>query len=326
MRAIHRPTMVRLFVLLCLMLFSFPVAAKEDDRVLYENIVERVDEGYYAAAADELRKGGYPLKPPPAFRPPSLAIFLGFLPNTLSRLGVLIVLCVGAVFAWMRMLEDAPAWERISLILLLMCGLANVGGPNSVYLHEAWSVCFIALSLAYYRNLAWCLIFALIAVMIRETAILFPISMGIIALIERDFKRAAWLILLGLTCAAFWFAHAVAATTILLPSDPASPGWIAMGGVPMVLAASKWNLLTSQLEGVWLALAFSVFALSLATVKRVELRIAALYVALFSFALLWFGRPDNDYWGIMFSPFIALGLPSFFKFASNLRPKLRSVD
>ena len=86
-----------------------------------------------------------------------------------------------------------------------------------------------------------------------------------------------------------------------------------MGGGPMVLAASKWNILTSQLEGSWLAVAFLLFAVSLATVKRIELRVAAVYVCLFSFALLLFGRPDNDYWGIMFAPFLAVGLPTLWR-------------
>lgn len=90
-----------------------------------------------------------------------------------------------------------------------------------------------------------------------------------------------------------------------------------MGGGPMVLAASKWNILASALNGLWLALAFLLFALSLATVKRIELRVAAAYVCLFCFALLIFGRPDNDYWGIMFSPFLAVGLPSLLKSAGR---------
>ena len=300
------------FAIIFCLIQSASLSAKTDDRILYQNIVERVEagEGYYDAAADELRKGGYPLKPTPAFRPPTLAVALGLLPGTLPRLGVLILLCLGAVFAWMRTLKDAPAWERIATITLLMCGLANVGAPNSLYLHEAWAICFIALSLAFYRNLVLCLGFALVAVTIRETAILFPIAMGIIALVERDWKRAAWLVVLGLFSAALWFVHGLAAGAVLLPSDPASPGWMAMGGAPMVLAASKWNILTSQLDGVWLSLAFLLFAVSLATVRRIELRVAAIYVALFCFALLLFGRPDNDYWGIMFAPFLAVGLPS----------------
>ena len=97
-----------------------------------------------------------------------------------------------------------------------------------------------------------------------------------------------------------------------------------MGGGPMVLAASKWNILTSQLDGSWLALAFLLFAVSLATVKRIELRVAAVYVCLFSFALLVFGRPDNDYWGIMFAPFLAVGLPTLWGGEWRARRRERS--
>ena len=93
----------------------------------------------------------------------------------------------------------------------------------------------------------------------------------------------------------------------------------------MVLAASKWNILTSQLDGIWLSLAFLLFAVSLATVRRIELRVAAIYVALFCFALLLFGRPDNDYWGIMFAPFLAVGLPSAMQAAGRLLPDRKST-
>ena len=315
--------MGRLLIALLCLFFASPVAAA-DDRVLYENIVERSDEGYYAAAADELRKGGYPLKPVPAFRPPTLAVFQGVLPSTMSRFIVLVMLCLAAVFAWMQTLKDAPAWERISVVTMLMLGLANVGAPGSVYLHEAWSICFIALSLALYRKLAWCLFFALVAVTIRETAILFPIAMGIIALIERDWKRAGWLVALGLFCAGLWGVHAWAVSQVVTEADPQSQGWLAMGGAPLLLAASKWNILTSQLEGSWLALAFLLFAVSLATVERIELRVAAVYVCLFSFALLVFGRPDNDYWGIMFAPFLAVGLPTLWRGEWRARGRERS--
>ena len=321
--------MGRLLVAMLCLLFASPVHAREDDRVLYQNIVERVEagEGYYDAAADELRRGGYPLKPTPAFRPPTLAVALAQLPGTLPRLAVLILLCLAAVFAWMRTLKDAPEWERIATITMLMCGLANVGAPNSLYLHEAWAICFIALSLAFYRSLPVCLFFALVAVTIRETAILFPIAMGIIALVERDWKRAAWLVVLGLCSAALWFVHGIAASAVLLPSDPPSPGWMALGGAPMVLAASKWNILTSQLDGAWLSLAFLLFAVALAAVRRIELRVASIYVVLFCFALLVFGRQDNDYWGIMFAPFLAVGLPSAMQAARRWwRPRLSTTS
>jgi hypothetical protein len=315
--------MVRFLLVLSLLLVAQPAAAL-DDRELYENIVERVAQGenYYAAAADELRKGGYPLKPTLAFRPPTLAVVQATLPNTLVRFVLLLALVVAAVFAWMRMLADRSAKERVVTITLLMCGLANVGAPNSIYLHEAWAICFITLSLAFHRNLALCLLFAFVAILIRETAILFPIAMGIVALLQRDWRRAGWLVGLGLSSAALWLLHGMAAAQVVTSADPASPGWLALGGPAQILKASKWNLLTSQLGGIWLGLAVLLMAIGLGMVQRLELRIAALFVALSSITLLFFGRPDNDYWGIMFSPFLALGLPSLAKFGSE---KLRLI-
>ena len=102
---------------------------------------------------------------------------------------------------------------------------------------------------------------------------------------------------------------------------------MALGGAPMVLAASKWNILTSQLDGAWLSLAFLLFAVALAAVRRIELRVASIYVVLFCFALLVFGRQDNDYWGIMFAPFLAVGLPSAMQAARRWwRPRLSTTS
>jgi hypothetical protein len=310
-RARHRECMKRLALILCLLIFAGPAEAR-DDRQLYENIVERVaqGEGYYSTAADELRKGGYPLKPALAFRPPTLAVIEAMLPNRFTRFAALIMIMSAAVYSWMRMLRDDTAIRRIATVTMLVCGLANVGGPGSVYLHEAWAICFIALSLGFYRNLGLSLTFAFIAVLIRETAILLPIAMGISALFRGDQRRALWLMGLGVVAATFWLVHAMAVSQVVTSADPASPGWIALGGLPQVLSASKWNLLTSQLEGIWLALVVLMMTLGLALAKRLEIRIAALFVALFAIALLFFGRPDNDYWGIMVSPFMALGIPS----------------
>lgn len=295
-------------------MFASPLKA-EDDRVLYEDIVEHTHAGkaYYPVAAEELRAGNYPLKPPMAFRPPTLAVFLGTLPNSTVRFLVLFALVLTTVLAWMRLFSDARPWERIATVTLLMCGLANVGAPSSVYLHEAWAICFIALSLAFYRRLAWSVGLAFIAVLIRETAILFPIAMGLVALFDRDWRRAWALVALGLAAAALWAWHAATVLAVVTPADPTSPGWITMGGIDMLLASSKWNLLTSQLEGIWLVFAITLFAVSLASVKRIELRVASLFVALFSLALLFAGRTDNNYWGIMISPFLAIGLPSLGK-------------
>lgn len=302
---------MRCIILLLSLFLAYPAEAR-DDRVLYEQIVERVQNGepYYKAAAEELRDGGYPLRPVPAFRPPTLAVALAQLPSHLARLVALLTLCVLAVLAWMRTLSDAPALERIATITLLMFGLANVGVPNSVYLHEAWAICFIALSLAFYRRLGVCLAFAMIAVLIRETSIIYAIAMGLLALMTRDWKRALFLIAMGIMSAGFWLLHALMVSQVVTAEDPVSPGWIASGGIPMVLAAAQWNIITSQLSGGALAVVVSILLLSLIAVKRVELRVAAVFVALFSFVLLFLGRADNAYWGIMTAPFLALGLPS----------------
>ena len=50
-------------------------------------------------------------------------------------------------------------------------------------------------------------------------------------------------------------------------------------------------------------------------VLTIIFRCAALLLCLFSpvVGLLAFGRPDNNYWGVMFSPLLLLGLPALMR-------------
>ena len=77
----------------------------------------------------------------------------------------------------------------------------------------------------------------------------------------------------------------------------------------MILAASRWNLLTASLPNPLLIAALVIMGCGLSLVRRDELQVAAVTVALFCIALLALGRPENNYWGIMFAPFLGLGLP-----------------
>jgi hypothetical protein len=308
MKAIHR---LALLAFALLMLSLTPSVAMAEDRDTYREIVERMHdgEGYYPAAAVELREGNFPLKPGLAFRPPTLAWLLSWLPDTTARFAVLVGLVIAAVLAWARSFSDETSAYRLSLVAFLMCGLANVGGPASVYLHEAWAIVMMTFSLAFYRRLALSAIFALFAVLIRETALAFVAATAVVALVQADYRRVSVMVGIVIVSVVLWFYHAHLASMQTNPSDLSSPGWLYFQGPSMILATSKWNLLTAALPDPFLIALLVVMGCGLALVRRDELQVAAVTVALFCIALLALGRPNNNYWGIMFAPFLGLGLP-----------------
>jgi hypothetical protein len=190
-----------------------------------------------------------------------------------------------------------------------MCGLANVGGPSSVYLHETWAIVMMTFSLAFYKRLALSAMFALFAVLIRETALAFVAATALVALMHSDFRRVAAMIGIAIVAVALWIFHAQLAATQTVPGDLTSPGWLYFQGPSMILAASRWNLMTASLPNPLLIAALVIMGCGLSLVRRDEMQVAAVTVGLFCIALLALGRPDNNYWGIMFAPFLGLGLP-----------------
>ena len=104
-----------------------PAQQRNEDLVLYKAIADRVDAGqdYYAVAADELRRGNYPLKPFVTFRLPTLT----FAASWLGPIGLLVVqwsLFAALMAAWWVRLEgqfDVDG-RRLSAVMLAAAGIA----------------------------------------------------------------------------------------------------------------------------------------------------------------------------------------------------------
>ncbi len=298
---------------------SSAAAAAPDDRLIYQSIVEQVrkGDGYYKAAAENLRANNYPLKPALAFRMPTLAVSEAALPSTLSRALALWILTAAALIAFSRSFATRSALERLSLTALAMTGLANVGAPGSIYLHEAWSVVFIVAAIAARRNTMATAALLLCATLIRETAALALIAFAIDAALSRRWHRAVAFAGTLATFGCVWLAHAHLAASAVLPTDQVSPGWLAFGGLSMIVATFNWNLLLAPLPIGIAAVVFAAAVWGSFLARNDEaLRPAVIYLGLFLLCLLVFGRPDNSYWGIMISPVVLLGLV-------NLVPGLR---
>lgn len=283
------------------------------DIALYEGIASAVrhGEGYYIAASDAMRAGGYPLRPFLAFRMPGLAIMQGLLPE----LALLVPLyALAAVTAWLwhrrlsRALTGVPA--RAGALVLLAGGMLAFLQPGLIAFHEIWAGLLIAASLALRRPGRWveAVALALLAMLIRETAAIFVLVMGGVALIE-GYRREAtgWAVALGIFAASL-AAHAVAVHGITGPLDAASPGWTAMHGfglfVRAITVATTLQLLPAVLAALLVALALFGWA---SWRDPLALRAIATFSA-YAAATSLFAPLDAFYWGLMIAPAFLAGL------------------
>lgn len=312
------------FLLLCLTALSVagppPVshnpanrAQDQADVMLYESIVAGVRGGgdYYAVAAAALRAGDYPLRPFVTFRLPTLAIVEAFLPAPFVLL-LLYGLATGVMAAWFVRLR--PALSRAPplgiALALLAGGMVAFVQPSLAPFHEIWAGLLIALSLALRRPGRWieAAAIAMIAMLVRETAALYVIVMGGMALIE-GYRReaigwAATLVVLAGVVA----AHAFAVAHVVGPLDPASPGWVGMLGfgffVRTMTISTALNLAPAWAAALLVGLALFGWASWTDPIARRALMIFAAYAVLLSL----FGRPDTFYWGLLVAPTLLIGL------------------
>lgn len=288
-----------------------PAKAVQLDQELYRTVVERVraGEGFHPATMAAQRERTYPVQPALAVRPPTMTWLLALLPSTATRTAALIALLFGALIALRQSLADRPPAEALGMVALAVAGLFGAFFPDNVYLHEQWSVLLIMLSLAAHRR-PWLMIgLALVAVLVRETALAWLAAILLMALWQRDAKRAAMAMGAIALAGGLWLLHAQLVAAEVRPGDLTSPGWVRFGGLPLVIDALRRNLVLTGLPGpLVLALVAASLAGMLRWGREME-RTAAIGSAGFLAALTVFGRPDNGYWGFMAAPFVLLGLP-----------------
>lgn len=285
----------------------------QSDVLLYSGIVEGVRHGgdYYAAAADALRSGGYPLKPFVAFRLPTLAVSAAAIPGDALQ-WLLWTLGVAVALAWYvrvaPVLARPPA--RILAMLLLVAGMAAAMTPPTAMFHETWAGLLIALSLAFRRpaRATEAIALGLAAALIRETAVLYLAIMGLLAWRDGDRREAAgWAAALGLFTVVLAF-HAQATGAVVRPLDPASPGWTGLMGpgfaVRALAASTGLAALPLPLAAVLAPLALAGWAAWRDPLATRVLAVSAAYLLL----LATFARADNFYWVLLVAPVSLLGL------------------
>lgn len=291
-----------------------PGADHFSDISLYRAVVNRVSRGedYYIAAAAEQRVNGYPTAPAAVIREPTQALLLAALRTDLVRHAALLGLAAGVIAAlWSALgrMGLTPLTRRWSL-LLTISGMAVCIAQNAPYMHETWAGLLITLSLALRRPDRWALSVcaALAACLFRELALPFMFVMLAFAVYERRFQESlAWLGAIALFCGLFAIHCSLAGAQHRL-GDLSSSGWLKFGGIGFVVSTLRWNAVFALAPPLMLIALLCVSALGLSGFRHAVASRAALTLVGYVAAVAVVGRPDNQYWGILFAPLVPLGL------------------
>jgi hypothetical protein len=285
-----------------------------NDKDLYQAIVSDILTGqdYYSAAQKEHRAHGYPVTPPQVFREPTLALLLSALRFPFLGTALLVGMSGLLVLGLFREMVAAgiPSHIRVTAVIIASSGLSIAGIPRGVYLHEVWAGLLIAASLFLYRENRWwpSVIIAFVACLFRELALPFMLVMGVFAFSEgRRRQGSAWVAAI-LFFAALYSLHLYFASRAVSGSAEVSPGWVALGGWNFVIATARWNLALHYLPSPFVSFAILSSLLGLVGAQEPRARRAAATVGGYVTGLIFFGRPDNYYWGILYTPLLAGGL------------------
>ncbi|MEP7241858.1 MAG: hypothetical protein ABI697_13315 [Devosia sp.] len=303
--------LLALAVLICVSLgIGEPVRrAGPSDLDTYQRVVAalRAGQGYYAALHDALLTGGYGTTSPLNWRVPVFLPFLALFPSldvAHWALGGLTVIAwgLGAAFAYRHL----GLGGAVGALVVLALSLISIAAPRAELSFELCAGTLILISVsAYGLGWRWAGVAAGAgALFVRELAAIYALVSIVLALRERRWREAAaWLVVL-VAYGAFYFWQMSQVVALLGPDDhAAATGWLQFGGLEFVLRTAAFN-------GVLLVLPYWVAALVL-VIGLVGLKAvprAAWPVALWLVLFLVYGRPENEYWGALYAPLIALGL------------------
>ena len=283
--------------------------AGPSDLDTYQRVVEalRAGQAYYPALHDALLAGGYGTLSPLNWRTPLFMTFLSLFPTLEAAqvfLGLVTVVAwlTGIAFAHRRGGVGAAIWAGIVLGLSLVSIIAY----RAELSFELCTGTLILISVcAYGLGWRWAgFAVAVLALFVRELAVLYVLACLVVSWRERRWREVgAWGV--AVTCYATFYAwHWSQLSRLLGPADhAAATDWLQFGGVTFVLRTGAFN-------GVLLTLPYWVAAIVLvigiAGLKSTPR--AALAVVSYLLLFLIYGRPENEYWGAIYAPMVALGL------------------
>ncbi len=280
---------------------------------LYAEIARRVAAGgsYYQVALPLQQEWSFPTTPGATVREPLEAWTIALLGPSGARI-LLLVLLVGALISMMIRLERCAQnrFEWYGSMLLLVVAATAFVAPEAIYLHECWAVTFILLSLAVRTDRRWwtAVLFGLAAVLFRETALVYPAVMVVVALAQRRRAEVVGWLAGGAVWAAFYVWHLAQVAAAQVPDPQAAQSWVAFGGWPFVVSSVRFGTALG-LGPYWLAALLVPFALFGWIFARGQLGLRAGLTALaFSATFLVVGRGINLYWGLLYAAALLPGL------------------
>lgn len=283
------------------------------DVALYRAEVDRMQagEGYYEAAATELRARGYPTKSVFNWRTPLPVWLIGILPDPVfgkALLGGLALAALALGVAWLAR-EGGAAVALVGGLSLVGAMLPCFVG-NLFVMPVLWSGFLIVLSLALLAagRTKPGVTAGVSALFFRDLAGPFVVVMLGLALVRGRFREATlWCIGLAAYGAYFaWHAHQV--SLFQGPTDLAhAEGWVQFGGLAFLISTTQlngWLLVSPQwVAGLYLSLALLGFLSWRGPAGERAGLTAATYVPLFSIV----GQDFNQYWGSLLAPLLCLG-------------------
>ncbi len=287
---------------------------KQGDLETYGKVVERLRDGeaYYPALHAELLAGDYGTRSVFNWRPPFFLSMIALFPSDEIARGALMALAALGLGlgVWFAARSGAGVAGVAAAGLLLAAGLVSAVVPKADLACEVWAGVLILISAsAYGLNLRWLGIgAALLALLTREIAAPYVVVCVVLALRERRWTEiGGWAVgLIGF--AAYYAWHALTVLSLIGPADRAYPeGWLQFGGLGFDLGTATFNGLF-LLAPVWAVALYLPLALLGLLGGKATARMAA---TVLSFLVLFacFGKPDNLYWGSLYTPLLALGLP-----------------
>ena len=303
--------------------------AEQSDLQLYRDIIKGIAAGgnYYEVAAEELRKGNYPLKPFFTFRLPTHATAYALVGEQVMVL-VIWALCLALIIAWwIRLRPHLPLPLLGFSLFLLAGGLGGMLQAQTGLFHESWAGLLLGLMVAVHRpDRFWpAVILGGAALMIRELALPMILAMGGLAAIGRRWREAAAWALVVTMFGIYLTLHAHWVSQVVVPGDPLSPGWSTMNGLQFALKSIAKVTFGIRLPD---AVAIGLLILSLfgwLSVKACWALRATLLIAGYTAMLALLARSDTFYWALIPAPLAFVGLAYLPKALADLAKAARQT-
>ena len=273
------------------------------DRLMFDAVVQRMQRGepYYPAMRAELEAGNYPTASPFNWRTPLHLELLSLLTVTGGR-----IVLAGVTLIAVALLRAGPSASPVALLAFAVPLMAST---ILVTMPEAWAGALIALSIGAgeRRHHVAAAVCGVLAVVMRELAVVFAVGAGVMALYARRRTESLVWIAGGAAYAVYYGLHVRAVLAAMPPDAQAhTASWVQGGGLHFVFRTVEcyaWALPAPRIVAPIVAAAGLLGAAS----SRMPLPARVSLVGYFV-AFLIVGLPVNRYWGLLTVPLWGLGV------------------